>query len=410
MNKILWIMLVCLLLLTSCIQFKPQANLSDLPGVFPAIQAGSPPADWGRGNIYAVPSYDPNSREMWQMDLRQSDLSNLDLTDSYDDLLYATFDTHTIWPSKQKMPQEYNWQRILELGKNPGLRIRQLHKTGITGKGVGIAIIDQPLLVEHQEYADQLRLYEVAEGTASEWTNMASMHGSGVASIAVGKTVGVAPEADLYFIGTGFCMDGNQQQEIDYACLARSVLRVVEINKLLPVDRKIRVLSMSIGWMPDSKGYDEITAATKIAKEAGMLVICSSVWEVHGFKFHALGRKPFSNPDRFKAYEPGLFWADYFFEEGASSDRLMVPMDSRTTAGPGSIDEYVFYRQGGASWAIPYIAGVYALSAQVKPSISPDEFWEVALRTGKTTLVFHEGKGYRLGPILDPVALIKKLN
>jgi hypothetical protein len=27
------------------------------------------------------------------------------------------------------------------------------------------------------------------------------MHGPGVASIAVGKTVGVAPEANLYFIG-----------------------------------------------------------------------------------------------------------------------------------------------------------------------------------------------------------------
>ena len=32
-----------------------------------------------------------------------------------------------------------------------------------------------------------------------------------------------------------------------------------------------------------------------------------------------------------------------------------------------SSNEYVFYREGGWSWSIPYIAGVYALAAQVKP-------------------------------------------
>ena len=46
----------------------------------------------------------------------------------------------------------------IEIGKNPGLGIRSLHALGITGRGVGIAIIDQTLLVEHQEYAEQLQL------------------------------------------------------------------------------------------------------------------------------------------------------------------------------------------------------------------------------------------------------------
>lgn len=39
------------------------------------------------------------------------------------------------------------------------------------------------------------------------------MHGPGTASIAVGKTVGVAPEANLYFIGqnvTGIVSGGQE--------------------------------------------------------------------------------------------------------------------------------------------------------------------------------------------------------
>ena len=63
----------------------------------------------------------------------------------------------------------------MELGKDPGLGVRQLQAQGITGSGVGIAIIDQPMLVDHQEYASRLKLYEeinIDPGTdlADAWT------------------------------------------------------------------------------------------------------------------------------------------------------------------------------------------------------------------------------------------------
>jgi hypothetical protein len=84
-------------------------------------------------------------------------------------------------------------------------------------------------------------------------------------------------------------------------------------------------------------------------------------------------------------------------------------MDSRTTASPTGVSDYVFYRQGGWSWSIPYIAGMYALACQVDPSITPEHFWELAMETGQTVTINHEGKSYSLGPILDPVALITAL-
>lgn len=398
-------------LFASC---NPVPALPKLPKSFPMLQPGSPPAVWaelGRGRLDVWPDFDPDSADPLSVDLRHFDLSGLDLTDVLDDLVAASFDTGTIWPDQGKLPQGYDWQEIMELGKNPGLGIRKLHDQGITGSGVGIAIIDQPLLTEHQEYVDQLRLYEVAEGTSTSWTDKASMHGSAVASLAVGKTVGVALDADLYFIGTSMCNNTGTYEGNDYGCLAQSVRRILEINQELPEGRRIRVISISVGWRPTAVGYAEISAATQEAKEAGILVVSSNLQEVHGFDFMGLGRALDADPDRFESYEPGLFWGDQFYANPeVYSEVLMVPMDSRTTAGPGGTEEYVFYREGGWSWSIPYIAGVYALAAQVEPSITPDVFWRLALETGKTIEFKHEGETYTLATILDPVELMDRLD
>jgi len=105
---------------------------------------------------------------------------------------------------------------------------------------------------------------------------------------------------------------------------------------------------------------------------------------------------------------PGTWWAKQF-DSSPFADRLLVPMDSRTTAGPQGTDDYVFYSQGGWSWSVPYIAGVYALAAQVKPTITPDEFWAQALKTGRMIQLTRAGKSVPFGPILDPAALINSI-
>ena len=115
------------------------------------------------------------------------------------------------------------------------------------------------------------------------------------------------------------------------------------------------------------------------------------------------------DPNDFEAYEPGLFWADSFDNGWRMPDWLLVPMDSRATASPTGDDDYVFYREGGWSWSIPYIAGLYALAAQVDPGITPDRFWAAALATGQTIEVNRNGEIIPLGLIVDPVALIAAL-
>jgi membrane protease YdiL (CAAX protease family) len=366
----------------------------------PNITGHPAPLDWSRGKLDHLPRHDPNSGKMWQVDLRSNDLSALDLRPARDTLLFADFDSRTRWPAPDRMPDGFDVSRIMELGKNPGLGLRQLHAQGIAGQGVGIGIIDRCLQTTHREYAERLRWYETICGAGTR----AQMHGSAVASIAVGKTVGVAPEADLYYLAIP---DEPQAFLVHFHCFARGVRRLLEINRHLPPERRIRVISMSIGWSPIQPGYHDFQAAAEEAKRAGLLVISSSVKQVHGFRFHGLGRSPLSNPDELTSYERGLWWTPGGLAR--LSGHLLVPMDSRTTASPTGENDYVFYRQGGWSWSIPYIAGLYALAAQVDPGITPDRFWSLALQTGREIQIKCDGESQTLGRIADPAALITAL-
>jgi hypothetical protein len=337
------------------------------------------------------------------MDARQADLSKLDLRDRLGDLLMTTFDDGTIWPSADQLPTDFDPQHILELGKNPGLGVTELHAAGITGRSVGIGIIDQTLLTNHQEYVDRVQVYEETDDLAASGAG-ASMHGAAVTSIAAGKTVGVAPEADVYFIGTGF---GNSDayEHNDFSYLARGIRRLLEINESLPPDRKIRVISMSVGWSDQVKGYAELKAALDAAKAAGILLVSTSMDDVYDISLGpGLGRAPNSDPNDFASYVPGQFWANsihfVLLQRVLTGDWLYTPMDSRTTASPTGMHEYVFYRMGGMSWSVPDLAGLYALAAQVDPQITPERFLLLALRTGRR---------FPYGIIADPVALIKAI-
>lgn len=359
------------------------------------------------GKIETLPEYDENSTDNWQVDVRSTDLTSIDLSDRLTDLLHADFDSETQWPNK--LPESFDPLKIMALSKDPGLDIRTLHEEGITGKGVSIAIIDQTLLIDHQEYADNIKFYEEINIQKNE---AASMHGAAVSSIAVGETVGVAPEADLYYIAETHGTYSNKGFDWDFTYLAQSIDRILEINKELPKDKKIRVISISVGWGQDQKGYKEVTESVERAKNEGIFVVSSSLQETYGLQFLGLGRDSLSDSNQLESYKPGEFWAMRYYsgDNDLGQNTLLVPMDSRCTASPTGQDDYVFYSSGGVSWSIPYIAGLYALCCQIEPSITPELFWEKALTTGSTIDIEKNGKTYKLGKIVNPTELIKSFD
>ncbi|WP_066495340.1 S8 family serine peptidase [Abyssisolibacter fermentans] len=372
-------------------------------------------------DLKELPKYDENANWVWQVDLRSGDLSTWDVSDRLYDLMNSLFDSQTIWPIE--LPKGFDPDKIMEIGKNPGLNIRSLHNEGITGKGVGIAIIDYALLVDHVEYKDRLKMYEEIHHSSKR----AHFHGPGVASLVVGKTTGVAPEADLYFIASQNYESSKKEKKLitNFSYTAQCIERIIDLNKSLENDKKIRAISISSAWNPEkSNGYEEMVKAIEKANDEGIFVIsCSLPQYNEKFHFHGLAREPMKDPDDFESYSiiPWDKWIskvnhvddyDEFyaseFDKIKEKQVLAVPIDSRAIAGSSGNDDYVFYREGGWSWAVPYIAGLYVLSCQVKPDITPEIFWDEAYNTGIAREIEKDGSKYETR-IINPVDLMKRL-
>ena len=365
-------------------------------------------ANFNFGPVRQLAHYKPESQDPFQIDLRSRDVSGLDLSGRVSDLMQASFDDRTKWPAG--LPAGFEPAKLAELGRSPGLGVRQLHRRGITGKGIGIGIIDQPLLVDHVEYRDRLRLYEEIHVMTAEPN--AAMHGAAVTSLAAGKTLGVAPEAEVYFIAETHGEFKEGKFDWDFKPLAQSIERLLEVNRQLPQEKRIRVISISVGWSRGQTGFAEANAAVEHATKEGVFVISTALEQTYHLAFHGLGREPLADPDAFESYGLGSWWAQSFLDGSrrfAPGQRLLVPMDSRTTASPTGPEDYVHYSAGGWSWSVPYLAGLYALGCQVRADLTPALFWDTALKTGRTVKVSHGTETLELGTVADPGALIEAL-
>jgi hypothetical protein len=95
-QKFVWSVLV--ILLVACA--APAETVSQV--VMPEISIARHPGPVNYSRLYTYtepPVYAPYSTEQWQVDLRSSNLTKLDLSKSKDDLLYADFDSKTHWPA-----------------------------------------------------------------------------------------------------------------------------------------------------------------------------------------------------------------------------------------------------------------------------------------------------------------------
>ena len=113
------------------------------------------PANWKVRKVNNLSQLSSNFKNNREIDLRLKDLSGADIDGKKKELLNSSFDSRTKWP--QNIVSISLPEKIMSLGKNPGLGIRTLHNLGINGKNIGIAIIDQRLLVNHAEYKDNVK-------------------------------------------------------------------------------------------------------------------------------------------------------------------------------------------------------------------------------------------------------------
>jgi serine protease AprX len=305
-------------------------------------------------------------------------LARLDLRSHLELLETMPFDSQTIWPESDKMPNGFDPAALLEEGKNPDLGLRSLHEKGIDGRGVTVAIIDQPLLRNHQEYADRLVEYEPV-GLVAAMTSP-QMHGPPVCSIAVGKTCGVAPRASLRYFAVAMWNPDNQPY-----CYV--INKLIDYNKDRATSERIRVASISTGMFSHQAHFDLWQETLDRAQKNGILVVtCDPAF----LRYGTLARIPGGDPDKPSSYRRGRY--------GHDNSVLLIPAGNRTIASHRGPDAYTYTRTGGMSWAAPYMAGLAALAYQVKPEINPKTIVDLWLKTASQTDV---------GPIINPVSFIE---
>ncbi|MFC1634182.1 hypothetical protein ACFL5Z_05020 [Planctomycetota bacterium] len=342
------------------------------------INAGGQQIDIGEGRQIVL----RNENDLHRFDsfwgYANVSLARLDLRGHFELLNKMPFDSRTLWPESDKMPDGFDPTVMIEEGKNPGLGVRSLHQQGIDGRGVTIAIIDQPLLRNHQEYTDRLVEYEpVGLLTA---TMPPQMHGPPVSSIAVGKTCGVAPKASLRYFAVQMWAPDNKP----YSYV---VNKLIDFNKDRDISDQIRVVSISTGMFPQQTNFDHWQETLVRAEENGILVVtCDPAF----LRYGTLTRIPDQDPDKPSSYCKGKY--------GHRDNVLLMPVGNRTIASHHGPDVYTYDRTGGMSWAAPYMAGLAALAYQVKPDLDPKTIIDLWLKTATQTDV---------GPIVNPIGFIE---
>jgi hypothetical protein len=305
-------------------------------------------------------------------DFRDLDLSEKDLSATSSEILAtAQFDTKTIWPRRDKLPADFNPEKVIEEAKNPGLKIRELHKEGVDGRGIRVAIIDQTLSSEqgefmpHAEYAKNIVDYKEYGDAEDEDV---SMHGPAVASLLIGKMCGVAPGAELVYKATP---SGRV-----FELRAKALMDIVESNKTAEPGKKVRIVSCSIGYRENNPepGLDQWIDAIKKAEEEGIIVVDVSFR--NGVEFIGGGTR--FDKDNADTYEPALFLKEMDENDGGNraamvADRVVIPNDYRSMASLAGPEEYMYDGKGGMSWSVPYLAGLFALALQVNPNLIKQE-------------------------------------
>ncbi len=338
-----------------------------------------------------------------ELDVRSCDISAWDFSDySADELAdVLMFDSKTKFPPTNKLPKGFVPAKILKQAQNPGLGVRALHKKGITGKGVRVAILDQNLLLDHEQYADRVRYYWQDPIYQQYANSSASMHGAAVTSILAGKTVGVAPQADIYYWANNLKIDKNDV--LDAGGVAEDLQRILTYNFMFPPEQRIRVVSISRGFGEWDKNADQFNQAIKELEEAGIAVFTTN--DVSALsRTHSL-----SSPDGTDYCRPMTWWHKEALVHYADLQNPLVPMDFRSTAAPNGVTDYVHYPQGGLSWAVPYVAGLYALGVQVYPGLTKEIFLQAVRDTADTKACVYQETSFTARYVVNPTALITHL-
>ena len=276
-------------------------------------------------------------------DVRFQNISNLNRNLGESLIKTLWFNQSTIWNREDQQIAD----KILELGMNPGMGIRELHAEGITGKGVTVAIIDQHLVPEHPEFQGKIvKYYDVGTNKPA---GVGSMHGPAVTSLMVGDNIGTAPDASVYYVAAPSWLEDAQYYADALEWIVAENEKLLDGNKI----RAVSVSTMPSGiWKLLTKNNETWDAAYQRATEAGIMVLdCTYEQGITVPCTYDL-----NDPDNVAKCIPN--WTGPI---DSPNERINIPTNRITLSEEGNngalIFSYEFSGDGGLSWTVPYLTG-----------------------------------------------------
>lgn len=328
--------------------------------------------------LYGFIGWDYSSKDMRQL--------------SREFLALQAFDELTIWPASDMLPPGFAPDKWMSIGKEPGLNVRELHRQGIKGKGIAVAVFDKYINPEHAEFSGRIIFHKIKTPLAEDFQYRLHFHGMACASILCGSTLGIAPEATLHY----FAVPDDARNSYNYCVALEELLKV---NSQLPQGQKIRAVSISDAInRKDPEVYAKWQGLDEKAAEQGIAVIYSDGRTTHAV-FTWGGCPPFLDRNNAENYEYAQWPRE---NDEKRSEKIILPADYRTTAQNRENDAYVYWGDGGFSWAIPYFTGLAALALSINADLTIEDIYRLIKATKTRT-----SKGHY---VVNPVGFVESVN
>src|SRR3954447_23310480 len=294
------------------------------------------------------------------------------------------------------------------------IRATKVWERGITGRGVGVAVLDTGIAGSQPDFVGRI----VANVVTSPGATTAADgfgHGTHVAGIIAGNSFNRAPKDPFYGKYVGVAPESNLIA-IKAADDAGNATVLDVINGIaFAVDHKaafnIRVLNLSLSAdTPQSYKTDPLDAAVEYAWQRGIVVVAAA--GNRGVASDAVKYAPANDPfvisvggiDETANYGSGkrADWSSTgTTQDGVAKPEVLAPgAHIVSVLAPGSAFLQLcpncaiggqYFKAGGTSMAAPVVAGAAALLLQARPALTPDQV--KALLMGTDKWVAGESKG-----------------
>ena len=299
------------------------------------------------------------------LDLSEYDFSNV----SIEAMAKLAFSSSTIWPSEDKLPKGFNPSEILKKCTRTNDIVKKLHRQGIDGYSITIAVIDNRFQGEQHIEFDNADIVKCTLSNSK--INNYHFHMEDVLAKLCGKNLGIAPKAKVLYY------EVSDEEDCSF-----DVMNALEsIKDRIINGEKIRAINYSYSLIDEDtpfKYQQECITLVEELKKLGCELIDSTRF---GERFFCCGTDFLNTYDNINLYKSASFAKGKSYESEVKN-KINILCSGRTILEYCSNDGYKYEAVDCFSCSIPQCVGYYALCLQLNSKLTFDEFTSLAYNSG----------------------------